>query len=72
MTCHYWFFNHEFKFQHSFCNGCRDLTMLCVNIRSIGITTNKDVDYRCIIHNSSKSEAIYLLENSVLVVCEYI
>ena len=25
MTCHYWFFNHEFKFQHSICNGCYDV-----------------------------------------------
>ena len=25
MTCHYWFFNHEFKFQHYICNGCYDV-----------------------------------------------
>ena len=22
MNCHYWFFNLEFKFQESACNGC--------------------------------------------------
>ena len=32
MICYYWFFNHEFKFQDSVCNGCHDLTILkCVN-----------------------------------------
>ena len=32
MICHYWFFNHGFKFQDSVYNGCHDLTMLSVNI----------------------------------------
>ena len=64
MICLDWFFNHEFKFQHSVCSGCHDLTMLSVNKNAI-ITTIKDVDHCCIIH-SSKSEAIPLLENSVL------
>ena len=63
MICHDWFFNHEFKFQHSVCNGCHYLTMLSVNKNAI-ITTIKDVDHCFIIHNS-KSEAIPLLENSV-------
>ena len=26
MICHYWFFNHGFKFQDSVHNGCHDLT----------------------------------------------
>ena len=40
--------------------------MLCLNISDIDIITDKGVDYRCIIRDISKSEAIYLLENSVL------
>ena len=40
--------------------------MLSVNISDITIITVKNVDYRGIIHNISKSEAINLLENSVL------
>ena len=47
-------------------NGCHNLTMLSVNISDIAIITVKNVDYRCIIHNISKSEAINLLKNSVL------
>ena len=72
MICHYWCFNHGFKFQDSVCNGCEYLTMLNVNISKIAIITVKNVDYRCIIKNLSKSEAINLLENSALENCGYI
>ena len=40
--------------------------MLSVNISDITIITVKNVDYRCVIHNISRSEAINLLESSVL------
>ena len=44
MTCHYWFFTHGFKLQDSVCkcNGCLDLTILCLNISDIAIITVKD------------------------------
>ena len=48
------------------CNGCHDLSRLCVNISDITIITVKNVDYRCITHNISKYEAIYLFESVVL------
>ena len=63
---HYWFFNQGFKFQDSVYNGCYYLTILSVNVSDIDIITVKNVDYRCIIHNISKSEAFNLLKNSVL------
>ena len=66
MICHYFFFNHGCKFQDSVCNGCHDLTMLSVKISDIAIITIKNVDYCCFIHIISKSEAINILENSVL------
>ena len=72
MICHYLFFNHGFKFQNSVYNGWHDLLMLSVNISGIAIITIKKVDYHCIIHNISKSEAINLLKNSVLESCGYI
>ena len=65
MICHYWIFNHGFKFEDSICNGCHDL-MLSLNIRDVVITAVKNVDYGFIIHDISKSEAINLLENSAL------
>ena len=63
MICHYWFFNHGFKFQNSVCNGWHDLTKLSVNISDIAIITVENVDYRSIIYNS-KYELINLLKNS--------
>ena len=66
IICYLLFFNHGFKFRDSVCNGCHDLTMLSVNISDIAIITIENIDYPCIIHNISKSEAINLLENSVL------
>ena len=71
MICHYCLFNHGFKFQDSVCNDCHDLTLLSVSISDIAIITVKGVDYRCIIHNIIRSEAINLLKNSVLEECGY-
>ena len=67
MICHYWFFNHNFKFQDFVCHDYHDLTILSVNISisDIAIITVKNVDYCCNIHNISKSEVINLLESSV-------
>ena len=69
---HYCFFNHGFKFKNSVCNGCHDLTMLCLNISDVAIITVKGNDNGCIILNISKSEAIRLLKNYVLDDCGYI
>ena len=66
MICNYWLFKHAFKFKDSICNGCHDLPILNVNISDVAVITVKNVDYHCIIHNISKSEAINLLKNSVL------
>ena len=66
MYCHpLLIFESWFKFQISVCNDCHDLIILCLNIRDIGIISVKGVDYRCVIHDISKPEAIHLLENSV-------
>ena len=40
--------------------------MSCLIISNITIINAKNVDYCCIIHNISKSEATNLLESSVL------
>ena len=64
--CHYyWLFNNGLKFQDSVCDGCHDLTMLCLNISDIAIITVKGVDYCCIIHDISRSEA----NNSLKTLC---
>ena len=66
MIYHCWFFSHEFNFQDSVCNGCHGLTMLSVNISDTAIVIVNNVDFLCIIHNISKSEAINLLKNYLL------
>ena len=66
MICHYWSFNHGFKFQDYVCNGSHNLTMLNVNASHIAIITVKNLYYRYVIHSISKSEAINLSGNSVV------
>ena len=48
------------------------MKILGVNISDIAIITGKNVGYRCIIYNISKSEGINLLKNSVLEYHQYI
>ena len=43
------FFNHEFNFQDSICNGCHDLIILSVSVSNIAIITILNVDFCCII-----------------------
>ena len=40
------------------CDCCLDLMMLFLNTSDIAIIIVKGVDYRCIIHDISRSEAI--------------
>ena len=72
MVCHYWFFNRGLKFQGSVCNCCHDLMMLCLNISDILIIIFKGVNYRCIVQDVNKYEAINLLKPFVLEIRSYI
>ena len=63
INCYYRYFNCRSKFQKSVCNACHDLLMLCLNISDITIITIKSSDYRCIIHDISKSDTIPSLKN---------
>ena len=60
MVCPYWFFNHDFRYQHSVSNVCHDLLMLRVNILDIAVIASKEVGCRSIIQDTSKSEATRL------------
>ena len=59
-------FNYNFEFQNFVCNGCHDLTMFGLNFGDVSIISTQNVDYCSIIHDISKSDAIHLLENSLL------
>ena len=41
MICHYFFFNHGFKFQDYVCNRCHDLKILSVYIKNIVINFSR-------------------------------
>ena len=58
------FLNKGFKFQTYVCNRCHDLLMLSMNLNNIAIFKIKNGDYRCIITETSKSEAINLIKNT--------
>ena len=58
------FLNKGFKFQTYVCNRCHDLLMLSMNLNNIAIFKIKNADYRCIITETSKSEAINLIKNT--------
>lgn len=68
---HYSYFNDGFKFLNYFCNDCQALSMLCFGINDFAIIIVKVLNSR-IVHNLSKSEALYLLENFVFDDCGYV
>ena len=67
MICHYWYFKDiGYKYEPYVCNGCHDLSMIVYDLNDFMILNRKGVDYRCYVFNMSKSDAINLLNNSVL------
>ena len=67
MIGHYWYFNNiDYKFELYVCNGCRDISMMAYELKSIVILNVKGVDYRCILWNMTKNDAINTLGNSKL------
>ena len=67
MICHYWYFKDVgYKYEPFVCNECHDLSMVVYDLNDFMILNIKGVDYRCYVFNMSKSDAINLLNNSVL------
>ena len=67
IICHYWFFKDKnFNFEKLVCKGCHDIAMMCNELKNIAIVRIKDVDYRCILWNTTYNEAFNLLNNSKL------
>ena len=65
--CHYWYFKDIcYKYQPYVCNGCHDFSMTVYDLKNFMILNITGVDYRCYVFNISKSDAITLLNNSVL------
>ena len=67
MLCHYWYFKEVgYKFQSYVCNGYHAVSMMAYELKNIAILNAKGVDYRCILWDISKNDAINRLNNSVL------
>ena len=67
MICHYWYFkNIGYKYEPHVFNGCHDLSVVVFDLNDFMILNIKGIDYRCYVFNMSKSDAINLLNNSLL------
>lgn len=55
-----------FKLQKLVSNGCHDLLKIISNINITVIISAKELNYHCIIIDNSKSDAINLLQKSML------
>ena len=67
MFCHYWYFKDVgFKFKPHVCNKCRDAWMTANELKNIAILNVKCADFRCILWNISKNEAVSRLNHSLL------
>ena len=64
---HYWYFKDIcYKFEPYVSNRCHDISMMVYELQNIAILNVKRVDYRCILWNMTKNDAINNLNNSEL------
>ena len=67
MICHYWYLNDiDCKYKPEVCNGCRDISMIAYELENIAILSVNVIDYRCVIWNMTRNDAINRLNNSEL------
>ena len=67
VLCHYWYFKDVwFKFELHACNKCHNVLMTAYELKNIAILNVKGVDYRWILWGISKTEAVNILNNSLL------
>ena len=67
MICHYWYFKDiGYKFEQHVCNKYHDISIMGYELKNIAILNVKIVDYRCVLWNMTKNDAINWLNNSKL------
>ena len=67
MLRHYWCFKDVgYKFQPYVFNGCHAVSMMAYELKNIEILNAKGLDYRYILWDISKNDAINRLNNSML------
>ena len=55
-----------YKFESHVCNGCHDILMMAYELENTEILNVKDVDYRCVLWNITRNDAINRLSNPKL------
>ena len=64
MSCHYWHFKDiGFKFEPYVCNKLHDISMMAYELENIAILNVKSVDYKRVLLNITKNNAINRLNN---------
>ena len=48
------------------CNGCHNISVIAFELENVAILKIKSLDYKCVIWNMSRSDAINMLNNSKL------
>ena len=67
MICHYcFFFNSNYTYETEVCYGCHDISRMVYEIENISILNIKGVDFRCVIWNMARNDAIDRSNNSEL------
>ena len=67
MVCHYWYFKDiGYKLEAYTCNKCYYIPMMVHDLDGFLILNGKCFDYRCILWNITKNDAINRLNNSQL------
>ena len=67
INCYYWYdLDNNYTYQPEECDACHDTSMIAYELENISILNIKDVDYRRIIWNISKSEAVNKMNYSTL------
>ena len=57
MICHYWYFlDLSYTYEPYICNGYRDISMVAYELENIVILNLKEVDYKCVIWNITRTD----------------
>ena len=67
MICHYWYFlDGNYKYKPEVCNSCHDISMMDYESENITTLNIKGIDYRCVVWNMTRNNAINRLNKSKL------
>ena len=66
--CHFWYFlDKDFNYQKHYCDGCHDMSMKVVSIKSLAIVYSKGNAYRIHFWHMNKDDAISIMYSSNLI-----